>query len=145
MESPWNDFRPVVGSLHRKSSKTTVFLMVFYGKPSKPLYFDTFCRRNQQVTAGDGICLGFLNISEISIAFRSKSIKNHWLQRWLRQCENPWCETGDRRCLTYQWIYAILTDLTNDLFACLPWNWLFVQQGPKCVLPPHSGLTSSEA
>ena len=74
--------------------------MVFYEKPSKQLCFDTFCRRNQQVTAGDGICLGFLNNSEISVAFRSKSIKNHWLQRWLRQCENPWCETGDRRWLS---------------------------------------------
>ena len=45
----------------------------------------------------------------------------------------------------YQCIYAILTDLTNDSSACLPWNWLFVQQGPKCVLPPHSGLKSIEA
>ena len=82
-----------------KTIKNHCILMVFHGNHQKPLYFDTFSTGAPAMTAGDGDYLGFLNSSEISVAFRSKSIRNHWLQRWLRQCENPWCETGDRRCL----------------------------------------------
>ena len=90
---------PGPGGILSENHQKPRCLRVFYGKPAKTTVNDTFSTGAPAVTAGDGNYLGFLNSSEISVAFRSKSIKNHWLQRWLRQCENPWCETGDRRWL----------------------------------------------